>query len=381
MTIRLHWAHGQTAHLDLQSPRPDEPCRVKYTSAFRAPLRHPFREQYLSAADLAAFDTRLDALARSFEQARESGQVPPSPRTPFSEETLKDIGLELFTLMLPREAMSELSGDVPLYLELGVDEPLLAYPWELMCDELGFIALKHRLGRFVNLAQVPAGLAEPIQRPPMNALSILVVGVPAPVERDGERFQPLPAARTEIDNIRALFDGMAGVELHALCDEAATCDAVKALMLRKRFQIFHFSGHARFDARRERGNSLVLHDGELSTNWIGGTFRAKPPLLCFVNACDTARVVPTPELFSAYGLARAFLATGSYLLGPRWRVPDVGAATFARTFYKKLLEENASLGEAVRQARVATKATVADLSWASYVLYGDPRLSLVRDKV
>ena len=77
-------------------------------------------------------------------------------------------------------------------------------------------------------------------------------------------------------------------------------------------------------------------------------------------------------------LARAFLETGAYLLGSRWKLSDNAAAAFAPAFYKYLLEDRKSVGEAVvlgrRACMKATEADPGDIGWASYVYYGDPRV-------
>jgi CHAT domain-containing protein len=85
------------------------------------------------------------------------------------------------------------------------------------------------------------------------------------------------------------------------------------------------------------------------------------------------------EALNFYGLAQAFLGTGSYLLGTRWKINDDLAAEFAPTFYAALLKDGEPLGKAVREARIAClKKDADDFAWASYVLYGDPRVRFRR---
>jgi CHAT domain-containing protein len=121
----------------------------------------------------------------------------------------------------------------------------------------------------------------------------------------------------------------------------------------------------------------VLHDRDMKTGPLGRFFGANPPLLCFMNGCETGMTAPAwKDSFDIYGLAWAFLETGSYLIGSRWKVDDETAKSFAARFYTALLREGKALGPAVTEARrecfQAPRAD--DLGWASYVLYGDPRM-------
>jgi CHAT domain-containing protein len=78
--------------------------------------------------------------------------------------------------------------------------------------------------------------------------------------------------------------------------------------------------------------------------------------------------------YDIFGLARAFLETGAFLLGNRWKVGDAAAAAFAKAIYTELLDGR-PLGRAVRDARKACRReSPKDFSWASYTFYGDPRL-------
>jgi CHAT domain-containing protein len=64
---------------------------------------------------------------------------------------------------------------------------------------------------------------------------------------------------------------------------------------------------------------------------------------------------PRKNRYDIFSLARAFLDTGSYLIGNRWKVGDEAAAAFAETFYSKLVAGQ-PLGQVIRDARIACKA-------------------------
>jgi CHAT domain-containing protein len=141
----------------------------------------------------------------------------------------------------------------------------------------------------------------------------------------------------------------------------------------------HFNGHAYFNDQRPRDSGLVLHDQDMKTGAVVGFFGKRPPVLCFINACETARVGKWNERYDIFGLARAFLETGTYLLGSRWRINDKAAAEFATNFYSALIGNGRAVGTAMLEARRLSKTSGLDeFAWASYMYYGDPRMCFRR---
>jgi CHAT domain-containing protein len=286
---------------------------------------------------------------------------------------LQRIGTRLLTWVLSPSAKSDLSGQ-DLFLDIGIDNVLVDFPWELLHDDDEFLALKHFLGRFVNMRQLPGNRAPAIfNAPDLGDLKVLVISAPAPRERDGVSFPRLRGARAETDAVFDLLSG-AGVEPHYLPDAtyAAVDDA-----LRQTYHIIHFTGHA-------QGGELVLHDANMSVGELTATLGHRRCVFCFVNACQTAAGDTPPTACDAdgwaeeqrvFGLVRAFLQSGAYVLGTRWELPDQAGADFATTFYRELLGAGAPIGKAVTEARRQLKKNEpVDWAWASYVYYGDPRL-------
>lgn len=263
------------------------------------------------------------------------------------------------------------------FLEIIVDESLLEYPWELMSDGDSFLCLRHWVGRFVNAKTADALLA--IGATDWNTLTpgplqVLLVSVADPPARGGKTYERLLEAEAETKAITRALTG-AGVMLKTLIGPQATFAEVQKAF-RGTYHIIHFNGHAEFNPERPRESGLVLHDQNMKPGQIAPFLKANPPVLFFVNACETAATgSATGRGHQAFGLARAFLSTGAYLLGTRWRVEDAKAAEFAESFYTSLLAEK-SIGESVRDARVSCKDDTdpGDFSWASYVYYGDPRV-------
>jgi CHAT domain-containing protein len=296
---------------------------------------------------------------------------------------MKWLGVELYTYMVPPYVQSDLRAG-QLFLEIGMDEALLNYPWELMHDGQDFLCLKHAVGRYVNAKQQ----AIPMQQRPasplgteLETLSVLLISVPRPAARpDGTTFEALPEAEAETDAILDILGGRDGVEVAALIGKDAEYSDVFQALKTGKYHIIHFNGHARFNDKNPYLSGLVLHDRNMTTGPLTSTIGGKPPLLCFVNGCETARSVEPAEPahhFDIYGLARAFLDTGAYLLGSRWKVQDATASTFAQELYRSLVEEGEAIGNAILKARHACREQVPGdpFGWASYLYYGDPRVA------
>jgi CHAT domain-containing protein len=154
------------------------------------------------------------------------------------------------------------------------------------------------------------------------------------------------------------------------------------------FDIIHYAGHASFDESKPDLSGLVMKDGiPFFAQKIRRILAGRP--LVFLNACETGRTAneATPEDAQrsvgrylggpAEGLTSAFVYGGAMAcIGAQWPVFDDSAADFALTFYDSMIEGN-FVGEAMRRARQMTKDRFPDeISWASFVLYGDPTFRL-----
>lgn len=383
----LDWHGGASATLDLEAtPEPDDRrYRVKYGSPFRATLRLPSEELPIRTIDFDDPRQRLQKFQQvaGYGVTRGSG-IGEGALDPGPDELIR-IGRSLLRLVFPLNAVSDLGGK-DLFLDICIDQILVDCPWELLHDGEDFFSLKHFMGRFVNLRQPPSNRGPAsTSGPDLGELKVLVVSVPAPAGRgDGQPLERLPSARDEAEAVIGVL-GEAGVQPHYL-DNATRSDLLDALD--HPHHIIHFTGHAQF---RPGGRSeLVLHDTNVSVGALTAHLGHRRSVLCFVNGCETAAGGPAPaatstgagwdEQYQRFGLARAFLESGAYVLGTRWKLPDQAGATFAKVFYQQLLGAGVPIGRAITEARRALKDTAkpGDYSWASYVYYGDPRLAFRR---
>jgi CHAT domain-containing protein len=268
-----------------------------------------------------------------------------------------------------------------IFVELGADEDLLGYPWELMHDGENFLCLRHYLGRFINstTSSPPATQSVDLWGESFETLSVLVIGVPNPMPRNKVTYENLSFVEKEMSAIVDVLTKIKGVDVKVLPGKDATHMKVFQALTKNTYHIIHYCGHAEIDNDFPNQSGLILHDQPMMTGSLT-TFVAKAkPVLCFINGCETAEGASAKQAFNFYGLARAFLQTGAYLVGSRWKINDELAAEFAPAFYRSLLEQGNPLGKAVLEARQACyKMDPDDFAWASYVLYGDPRVRFRR---
>ena len=108
----------------------------------------------------------------------------------------------------------------------------------------------------------------------------------------------------------------------------------------------------------------------------------EPPILAFINGCESSQEKSWNDEIAyenqVFGLADAFLRCGAYYIGSLWPVHDDSAVQIAQDFYRCLLS-GVSLGESLRIAKknLFDKNGEKEFAWASYILYGDPTLTLL----
>jgi CHAT domain-containing protein len=300
-------------------------------------------------------------------------QAVPSPAAPPDAvlASLIEAGTSLFAFLLNSPAEADLRFR-NLFLELGTDESLVNYPWELMYDDDDFLCMKHYVGRYVNTTKIgPPRMQVNSDSTEWDTIQILIISVPGP---PGAPY--LPGAKAETDALIGLFAGMPQVSSQILRAPEATVANVRKELRSGRYQIVHFCGHASYDAANPRNSALLLHDFPFTAGQV--ITHLKSAVISVVNACQTAEQAAVWDAGSNnFSLGRAFMEAESYLLGSRWKLSDNAASIFAVAFYKALLEDWKPIGEAVQVARRKCKDDLpaSDVGWASYVYYGDPRLA------
>jgi len=100
---------------------------------------------------------------------------------------------------------------------------------------------------------------------------------------------------------------------------------------------------------------MLLSDSLLKAFSLAGAVKSNPPILAFINACESGKQADWTKGETKYenqvlGLAAAFLINGINFVGSMWPVYDDAALSFARNFYYAILS-GVSLGEAMLKSK------------------------------
>jgi hypothetical protein len=300
---------------------------------------------------------------------------------------ITDVGNVMFRLFMP-DRMREYLSSTPCALTITTND--LELPWELMYDSgweeepgesgLGFLCLQRPVAR------MPMGRAFPrIRRPTAQKDKLRFLLVYADPDDN------LPAAGREVRRIRDELQERwkrpgEEIKIDLLDRDKATGKEMNQALLSGSYDVIHFAGHAYFDNDDPDKSGFVLKEKEIFLSQKIQRFVEGQPLV-FLNACQTGVTAneTNPQSVGEYfwkpaeGLASAFLYGGALgCVGSLWPVYDEPAAEFAVEFYNQVLEGQ-MIGEAMRRTRRSIKTKHPDsITWASFVLYGDPTFRLVR---
>ncbi len=280
---------------------------------------------------------------------------------------LQRIGELLFSHLLPEATRQRLRTAEPGDLYLRLDESLIQAPWELCYDGEQFLSMKFRLGRqVITSAPLPErGVAHREQ----GILRVLLIADPT---------ETLPQARAEAERLCELLAGMSEVVVTLLGGREVR--RVSLLAALQAHDIVHFAGHSQYDSETPSHSGWVLHDGVLTAGELGKLSR--PPLLVFSNSCQAGVTAEWKKSYKyegqAFGIGSAFLLAGvKNYIGTFWVVHDEESRVFATVFYQHMTL-GLSLGESLLRARhqMITQRGAQNMTWASYMLYGDPAFTL-----
>jgi len=273
------------------------------------------------------------------------------------------IGAIVFSHLLTEPARRKLreAREADLYLRL--DERLVHVPWEVCHDGERFLFERFRVGRQVITGQaIPEG---PRERADRGELRVLVIADPA---------EDLPQAALEGERLCTLLDEVPGLAVTLLAGRSVR--RIPLLAALQEHDVVHFAGHSHFDAKEPAQSGWRLADGVLTAAELAKL--RPPPLIVFSNSCEAGTSAAWDGGASydghAFGVGSAFLIAGvPNYVGTFWVVHDAESVTFATAYYRTLAT-GGSLGGALDAARraVVDAHGARSLTWASYLLYGDP---------
>jgi hypothetical protein len=142
--------------------------------------------------------------------------------------------------------------------------------------------------------------------------------------------------------------------------------------------VLHIAAHGVFEEPHADGTlrtGVVLSNGMLLTAAEIGAMEVVPDLV-FLNCCHLGKLDRAPTEYNrlAYSVARELIEMGvRAVVAAGWAVDDDAASLFAATFYRALLADYQSFGDAVWEARKAVwRDHPTSTTWGAYQAYGDP---------
>ena len=259
----------------------------------------------------------------------------------------------------------------------------LELPWELIgfhddaTGELRYLCLERSVSRMPLGEVFPLSFGRRAQPAKKKRRMLLIHSDP-----DGN----LPAAAREVDTIAQELQDE--VEFERVQPADATNAHLNNVLMGESFDFIHYAGHAYFDRNEPNRSGLQLKDSRLTADKIRRL--SKGGSLVFLNACESGTVAREnePQKVSyllnnpepVVGLASAFVYSGAIgCVGALWPVYDKPAAELAVHFYKNVLRGEPT-GEALRLARANVRVSYPrEITWAGYVLYGDPTFRLTEN--
>jgi hypothetical protein len=267
----------------------------------------------------------------------------PERRKPLQNPTeeLKKMGTIIYKNFIPRDFAQEF---VHHYMVLETEDNQI--PWELMYSDQ-FFALKYAVSRRIKSEKAPK-----IHYPKKRGKKALIIADPT---------EKLPEAVTECEYlIETLQDYFAVIYLTPR--EARKADIMYHLS--QGYDIIHYAGELKED------HCLPVYKDVLTCEEIERNLEGSP--IVFLNGCGSAKTFS----YNIEGLAEVFLHRGALsFIGSLWNIHDRTAAEIAAEFYRNCLHY--PVGEALRLSREKYYSS-EDITWAAFVMYGDPALNLFR---
>jgi CHAT domain-containing protein len=191
-------------------------------------------------------------------------------------------------------------------------------------------------------------------------------------------------------------------------DKEVTVDQFRELIREQQYDVVHFAGHGRYDARHPERSCWRFSDGDLYAFELRHTLANArvTPWLVYGSACEGARELGERQRGyhdGVYGMASAALGQGvAAYIGPLWKIAETDAKNLAAVFYQALLLRRTSIGEALALARRLVRegligdddgfspvvdgngvdhgpaGPVRSVGWAGIALYGDPTPTILQ---
>lgn len=291
-------------------------------------------------------------------------------------EMIRTIGKTFYNLCFPNEIRKDLESEECRNIgtiKLVLESHLLKYPWELFHDEDNFLGLTYSIGRFVKVKKKVPNIPYPGIGMREN-IKFLIIGDP------DDRSSAARNEANELDKFLKKIKNLGTTTLVGSENANFANVTGKLSNEKEKYDFIHITAHSDSIGEELGERGIRLGDTILTAEEIERMDPGKPPILAFINACESGK---EEEWYDdrASGLASSFLKKGINFIGPMWFIWDTVAFKIAFSFYSEFLRGR-PIGESLKRAKlVASKAfKEKKIGWASYVLYGDPNYTLVEEQ-
>ncbi|ETR71003.1 MAG: hypothetical protein OMM_08399 [Candidatus Magnetoglobus multicellularis str. Araruama] len=277
------------------------------------------------------------------------------------EKQLEEAGTRLFDEICPPHMKQYICDSSFEYLILGIHEKLTHIPWELMYTGQNFLCRQFKTGRILKTHHQTF---QPPERKPGYPLNMWIIANPQGNLREAAK-----------EGLSIYQSCESNPVVQPALDDDIPVEIIKSKI--KSFDIVHFAGHAVYDSANPSQSAWELKENNFYASHInqmkGG---AAMPSLVFTNACQR---VKQSEYKNEKGLSHSFIHAGvRHYIDTLWDILDAPARSFSQTFYEMLFQ-GFTVGESMDHARkyLIEKFGIHPLGWASYILYGDPRIRYI----
>ncbi len=327
---------------------------------------------------------RLRRALQSASQQMQASEMKTQARRGGANEPLISLGRLLFDALVPspiQEALRIL--DIPLLINTNTPD----IPWELLYDSKS--SPGHFLCQHLSMSrQLQSGRNTAIHRVPFSDRS----GVDTAIHKSRKM------GRREAQGLAILFlvnptseRSLAEEEVATLCTTLPESvsriilyrQQANQLEMRLRInadtpQVLHYAGPIPNTSSPGEPMLALAGSSRLDANAASQLLQSfhKRPLV-FLSYYDSSHVGTLPAYDMELLASNLVTAGAGAVISMRWPVNMQRAREFAVLFYQELAD-GMSLGEAMRRTRFTmAQRQPEDPSWMSYVLYGDPTVSLI----
>lgn len=280
-------------------------------------------------------------------------------------------GKMLYRSLLP-EPIQDRIKNLKTPLLISTDDPTL--PWELLHDGDNFISLHLSIGRKL-ITQFEVGYRP---QPSKEKLSFLIIANPTSNLEGADKEAAILSNFLSKNNFLAFPPKV-------ISRDRATFNKVIEHLSSGEHDVVHYSGHGEFNEEGQSSYLELAHGKKLLPDNIMKNIQGYP--IVFLNACHSGKIGKVEEsIYSGFrhveNLATGFIIGNKNggaiaFVGTLWKISDSVASQFSISFYQSLFKGK-TIGESLKEAKILVRKSTNDISWAAFILYGDPAMKVIK---